>query len=569
MAEGAGVGTRSAEGTPPTERTRGEDAGRGAERGSGSGGTRLVIVADRVSESGLRPLVDDSRFRVESGAEWDRERLLSEIARAEALVVRSATTVDRTLLEAAPRLRVIGRAGVGVDNIDLEAATEWGVAVLNAPAGNTVSAAELTFALILCVVRRVAAADRSVRAGEWRRSALGGTELRGKVLGLVGAGRIGGEVARRARAFGMEVRAYDPYLTSERAEELGVARVELDELLPAADVLSLHVPLTPATRGMIGTDELARMKEGSFLVNAARGGVVDEAALARALGEGRLAGAALDVYEEEPLAEGSPLREAPNLVLTPHLGASTTEAQELVAAEIAQAVRDALLHGDLSRAVNAPAIGGDALRRLRPLLELGRRIGRVATALAPGGIREVDIRYAGGGEEAPRPLGAAVLEGVLAAVVGADQINYVNAFHLAEARGIRVETAHLDCRLDYPEFVEVAVVAEGGRVDVAAALLGQQHHPRIVRIDDYEVSVAPRGTLIVLRNRDVPGVIGKVGSLLGSHHLNIAEYYQSRMTKGGEAMAVVTVDGTVEREVLDALRGIDEVITARVVELEE
>lgn len=532
-----------------------------------AGALFTVVVTDAVSASGLRPLTEDGRFRIEQAAGWDADRLQAALAEADALIIRSATTVDRALLDAAPRLRVVGRAGVGVDNIDLAAATERGIPVLNAPAGNTVSAAELTLALILSLARRVAEADASVRGGRWERSRFAGIELRGKTLGLVGAGRIGGEVARRAQAFGMETVAHDPYLTEERAEEIGVERVELQELLERSDVVTLHVPLTASTRGLIGREELARMKAGAFVVNAARGGVVDEEALAEALAEGRIAGAALDVYDREPLPEDSPLRGCPNVLLTPHLGASTAEAQELVAEEIARAVRDALVDGDLSRAVNAPAIGGEELRRLRPLLLLGEGMGRVALALSDGGASAVEIRCGGPGAESLRPLSAAVLKGLLSHVLGSEQVNFVNALHLAQARGIRVTTSHTEPRHGYGEFLEVVLEADRRGVRVAGALLGEQHHPRIVEIDGYELSVLPQGTLLVLRNLDVPGVIGKVGTLLGEAGLNIGEYYQSRLSAGGEALAAVSVDGPVGEDVVRLLAEIPEITSARAVAL--
>jgi D-3-phosphoglycerate dehydrogenase len=528
--------------------------------------THRVVVADRVSESGLRALLDDDAFEVILGHELAPEELRSALADAEGLVVRSRTQVGRELLEAAPRLVVVGRAGVGVDNIDLEAATERGVAVLNAPAGNTVSAAELAMALILSVVRKIPAAERSVREGRWERSRFAGVELRGRTLGLVGAGRIGGEVARRARPFGLRIVAYDPFLTEERARDLGVERSTLEELLQRADIVSLHVPLTDQTRGMIGPDELARLKPDAFLVNAARGGVVDEEALAAALSEGRLAGAALDVYDAEPLPEDSPLRSAPNLVLTPHLGASTAEAQELVAEEIADAVRAALLHGDLSRALNAPAVGGEKLRKLRPVFELGERIGRLATALSPGGTEGIEVRYHGSMDEALRPLASHVLKGFLGEIVGRDQVNFVNAPYLADVRGIGVATHHLARRTDYTEFVEVLVTAEGGKLRLAGALLGEGH-PRIVRIDDYHVDVTPEGSVLVLRNRDVPGVIGQVGTALGSLGINIAEYHQARLSEGGEALAAVAIDGSIPRETVRELESLSDVIEARAADL--
>jgi D-3-phosphoglycerate dehydrogenase / 2-oxoglutarate reductase len=531
-----------------------------------------VVVADKVSASGLAPLTGDDRFEIIEAAGWPEERLREALAGARGLIVRSATKVTSGVLEAAPSLEVVGRAGVGVDNIDMDAATARGVAVLNAPAGNTVSAAELTMALMLAAVRKVAGADRSVRRGEWNRKDYGGNELRWKTLGLVGAGRIGSEVARRARAFKMKVVAYDPYLPEERAQELGIKLVSLETLLESADVVSLHTPLTDTTRGIIGTNEMARMKPTAFLVNVGRGGLTDEAALARALQEGSLAGAALDVFETEPLPDDSPLRSAPNLVLTPHLGASTEEAQERVAEEIAHAIRAALLEGDLSRALNAPAIGGEALRRLRPLLDLGGRMGRLAFVLADGGIREVEIRYAGSeaerkGVEPLKPLAAAVMAGVLAEIVGRDGVNFVNALHLAKTRGIRVATSTDPRHRDYAEYLEASVESEGSTVRVAGAVLGERFL-RVVSIDGMDIDLPPHGTMIVLRNQDVPGVIGRVGTALGEREMNIADYRQSRAAPGGKAMAVVTVDGEVGADTLAALREIPEVRDARMVRLD-
>jgi D-3-phosphoglycerate dehydrogenase len=312
-----------------------------------------VVVTDHVSESGLAPLLEDGRFQVTRVDDSATDAFQAALAEADGLVVRSATRVTRELLAKGPRLKVVGRAGVGVDNIDLPAATERGIAVLNSPAGNTVAAAELTMALILSVVRRVAEADRSMRAGKWERSRLRGLQLKDRTLGLVGAGRIGSEVASRCRAFGMKILAYDPYLTAERANDIGLALTGLDEVLTHGDIISLHVPLTDETFHLIDEGALSRMKPGAFVVNVSRGGVIDEEALGRALIGGRLAGAALDVFEFEPLPTNSPLLNLPNVVLTPHLGASTVEAQELVAREIAESVRDALALGDLSGSVNS------------------------------------------------------------------------------------------------------------------------------------------------------------------------------------------------------------------------
>jgi D-3-phosphoglycerate dehydrogenase len=319
--------------------------------------TFTVLVTDRVSDEGLAPLLEDDRFDVEIIPESDSEEFESGLSSTSALIVRSATRVDEAMIARAPDLRVIGRAGVGVDNIDLGAATTRGVAVFNAPGANTNAAAELTMALMLSLVRRVPEADRSVRAGKWERASFKGVELKGRTLGLVGAGRIGGEVALRCQVFGMDVLVYDPYLSEERANNLGVRLVDLEDVIENADVISCHVPLTEETRGLINADFLHRMKDAAYVINASRGGVIDESALASALHCGTIAGAALDVYESEPLGETSPLREAPNLVLTPHLGASTEEAQVGVASEVAIRIHAALVEGDVSAALNAADLG--------------------------------------------------------------------------------------------------------------------------------------------------------------------------------------------------------------------
>jgi len=526
-----------------------------------------VLLADNIDSEGLEPLRADGRFELEVRTGLKGEELARAIAGFDAVIVRSATRITREALAYADRLKVIGRAGVGVDNIDVEAATERGIAVLNAPSGNTISAAELTMALLLALVRRIPAADRSMKAGEWDRKSFSGIELYGKTLGLIGAGRIGREVAKRARAFEMRVIAYDPYLTEEQARALDIERASFDEVLRRADVVSLHVPLTETTAGMINEAALAKMKPGALLVNAARGGVVDEDAVYRFLQEGRLGGAAFDVYEEEPLPADHPLRKLNNVVLTPHLGASTEEAQRNVALEIAEAVRAALTEGDFSRAVNAPAIGGEAMRRLRPLLDLAERLGRLAAALGDGAIKSIEVRYAGQVEEGLRPVAAATLVGVLKDVVGASAVNLVNALHLAQSRGIAVQQVRRGPHTDYAEYVELQLTRERGETRVAGALLSESH-ARVVGIDNFHVDVVPRGSLVVLRNRDVPGVIGRVGTLLGSAGINIAEYHQARHEAGGEALAAISVDGRLSAEVIDALRKAPEILEVRQAQLD-
>ena len=526
-----------------------------------------VLVADPISADGLRPLADDPRFELIEKSGLKGDALAAAIKGCDAVIVRSSTRITRESLAQADALRVIGRAGVGVDNIDVDAATERGVAVLNAPSGNTISAAELAFALLLALVRRIPGADRSMREGEWDRKSFNGTELFGKTLALVGAGRIGSAVAKRAQAFGMHVIAFDPYLSDERAVQQDIERVSLDDAIARADVLSLHVPLTDATAGLIGAAQLARMKPTAMLINAARGGVVDEMALHEALVGKRIAGAAIDVFAEEPLPSDHPLRHAPNAVLTPHLGAATAEAQQNVALEIAEAIRRALIDGDMTSAVNAPAIGGEQMRRMRPMLDLAERLGRLAAALEEAPTTGVTLRYGGPAEGMLEMIASAALVGLLRPAVGTGGVNLVNAIHLAETRGISVERTRVGTHGSDEEFVEVRVGSMGAEVRVAGALVAGRH-PRIVRINRHRVVVHPSGTLVIIRNRDVPGVIGHVGTVLGRAGINIAEYHQARLQAGGEALAAVSVDGRLDERVVADLRALDDVVDVRQVELD-
>ncbi|HWV55968.1 MAG TPA: phosphoglycerate dehydrogenase [Longimicrobiales bacterium] len=550
--------TANEAGTAVAERRAGEP--RGNER-------YRVLIADRISAAGLEPLRSDDRFELVEQTGLKGEELARTLAGFDAVIVRSATKITREALAYADRLQVIGRAGVGVDNIDVEAATELGIAVLNAPSGNTISAAELAFALLLALVRRVPAADRSMKEGQWDRNRFSGNELFGKTMGLVGAGRIGGEVARRARVFGMDVIAFDPYLTEDRAAALDIRLGTLDEVLEQADVISLHVPYTASTANMIGAEQIARMKKTAYLVNAARGGVVDEQALYEALSEGRLAGAAIDVFAEEPLPADSPLRRLDNVVLTPHLGASTVEAQENVALEIGVAVRAALIESDYSRAVNAPAIGGEEMRRLQPLLDLAERLGRLACSMSRGAIEGIEVRYAGESGDLLKPLASGAVIGVLSGVLGEGAVNFVNALHLAEQRGIDIRQVKLGPHADYSEYIEVRIQGSEGYTRVAGALLGDRY-PRVVRIDEFHTDILPRNTLVVLRNRDVPGVIGRVGTVLGEEQINIAEYHQARLEIGGEALAAVTIDGRLDARTIKRLKDLPEIQGVWQVELD-
>jgi D-3-phosphoglycerate dehydrogenase len=529
--------------------------------------TFRVLIADKIAPEGLTPLSDDPRFELITRPGLPLEELTEALADVDAVIVRSAVKVPREALAKASRLRVIGRAGVGVDTIDVTAATERGIAVLNAPAGNTISAAELTMALMLSVARRVAAADRSMKAGAWDRGAFGGSELYGKTLGLVGAGRIGSEVAARARAFGMRVLIHDPYLHADRAEAIGATLAPLDEVLRTADVISIHAPLTEATAGMIGAPQLALLKPTAVLLNVARGEILQEDALVEALRGRRIGGAGLDVFHVEPLPADHPLRTLDNVVLTPHLGASTEEAQQNVALEIAAAIRDALLEGDLTRAVNAPAIGGERMRRLRPMLDLAERLGRIGAALAGDQLAQIEVRYAGREDDGLQPLAASAVIGALAGAIRRHAVNIVNALHLAASRGIAVERTRLAPRADYAAYLEVRCTGTTGTVLVAGAVL-EETHLRVVRIDSHRVDIIPQGDLVLLRNRDVPGVIGQVGTALAMTGINIGQYHVARDMAGGEALAAIGVDARLDPAMVDRLRAIPDVLAVRQVALD-
>lgn len=531
-----------------------------------SRGPKRLIVADPLLSDGLDVLREATGLAVEDHTEDDRGQLAHALHGAAGLIVRSRTKVDAELIQASDSLEVIGRAGAGVDNIDMAEATRRGIAVLNAPGANTFSTAELAFGLLIAAARRIGEADASVRAGEWRRKELRGSQLHGKTLGVIGAGRIGAEVARRARAFGMRVVAHDPYVTAERANELGIELLSLEELLPLANALTLHVPLSDENRGLIGREQIAALPKGAIVVNAARGGLVDEVALAEALTSGHLLAAGLDVYESEPLPEDSPLRPAPNLVFTPHIGASTIEAQREVSRQIAVAVRDALLLDDYQAALNAPYEAGDR-DRTGPVMELGRRLGAVLAALEDGPHGRLEVRYAGSVDGVLRPLAAAAVEGFLRTRV-AQPINVVNALSVATERGLEVARVRTGALADYTNYVELEASAGSETVTVGGALLGDRQHPRIVKIGTFHVDTVPEGTLLLIRNRDVPGVIGEVGSKLGQAGVNIAEYHQSRRKAGGKALGVVTVDGEVPLNVLEDLRALPAVEEVRQVQFD-
>ncbi|MGC2416457.1 MAG: phosphoglycerate dehydrogenase, partial [Candidatus Acidiferrales bacterium] len=494
--------------------------------------------------------------------------LPSEIADADALVVRSATKVTAALLEKAGRLRAIGRAGVGVDNVDVDAATRRGVLVMNTPGGNSVSVAEHTLALMLGLARAVPQANASIHAGKWEKSAFSGTELRGTTIGLVGLGRVGTEVARRARALEMKVLAHDPFVTPAAAAEVEVELVPLDDLLRRSDVISLHTSLSAQTEKLIDAAAIAKMKKGVRIINCARGELIDEAALAEALKSGHVAGAALDTFAKEP-PKDSPLVGLPNVIATPHIAGSTAEAQEEVGTAIAQQLRDFLADGTIRNAVNMPALSPDQYRRLRPYLELGERLGSFVAQASPSHtFGRVRIRYAGEPAElGSHMIGKAVLVGALNSVLD-EKVNLVNAAEEAAARGVVVEETTRRRERGYPNTVEVSV-SNGGREFSLEGVVAQDGSPRILALDGIALESPLEGTLLLSRNIDVPGVIGRIGTALGNLGINVSTFALGRRAPAGgsEALALVGLDGNVSASVVQEILGLPSVTEARLVRL--
>ncbi|MCE5269788.1 phosphoglycerate dehydrogenase [bacterium] len=523
-----------------------------------------ILVADPLSEEGLSVLrrIEGAEIEIKTGL--DEAALAEAVAGVSALVIRSGVKVTRRVIESADCLKVIGRAGVGVDNVDLDAATERGIVVMNTPSGNTVAAAEHTWGLLLALARKIPAAAASFKAGKWERGKFVGNELCGKTLGVVGLGRIGSEVARYAQAFRMRVLAYDPFISESRAAEQEITLAPLEELFEKADVVSLHLPVTEETRKLVGVKLLGKMKKSALLVNCARGALVDEAALLAALNEGRLAGAALDVFSKEP-PESLDLVLHEKVVATPHLGASTREAQINVGVQIAEQIEAVLSRNVYDNAVNLPITDFALVEKFGPWVELTGRIGVFMAKFMTGGVRQVSISCAGGCTEALQPLKLTLLKGLLTPVTAGGNVNFVNAGFLARQRGITVESSSTD-RADYTSQVACSVVTDSESLTVVGTVFGGELQ-RIVRINEFHMDVNPRGHLLVIKNADVPGVIGQVGGVLGAAGLNIAEYRLGRDDQRRNTLSLISVDSVIPESVMENIRAIPAIQFARVVEV--
>ncbi len=524
----------------------------------------VVLLAEELSPAVVAELGDGFDVRQVDGA--DRAALLPALAGADAVLVRSATRVDAEALAAAPRLKVVARAGVGFDNVDVPAATARGVLVVNAPTSNIVSAAEQAVVLLLACARYTAAADADLKAGRWRRSRWTGVEVAGKTVGVVGLGRIGVLFAQRMSAFGTRLIAYDPYISAARAAQIGVRLVGLDELLRESDFISIHLPKTPETAGLIGAEQLKQCKPSVRIVNAARGGLVDEAALAEALAAGTVAGAGIDVFEHEPTTE-SPLFAFDSVVVTPHLGASTVEAQEKAGLAVARSVRLALSGEFVPDAVNVQA-GGPVAQEIRPALPLAEKLGRVFSALAGGVASRVEVEVRGEiAQHDVRVLQLAALKGVFADVVD-EQVTFVNAPALASERGVETSLTADRESAEYRNLVRVAgVLPDGTPVSVAGTLTGPRQVEKLTEIDGFDVEIPSAEHLLVLEYDDRPGVVGTIGVALGEAGVNIAGAQVSRTAQGGAALMVLTVDSAVPAQVLHAISTAIGARSARTVDL--
>ncbi len=519
-----------------------------------------VLIADDLSPR-CAEILRAGGLEVDVRTKLPPEEFARILGEYDGLVIRSATKVTGEALERAGRLKVIGRAGIGLDNVDLAAASARGIVVMNTPGGNTITTAEHTIAMMLALCRDIPQATASCKAGKWEKNRFMGVEVFNKTLGIVGLGNIGQVVADRALGLKMKVVAHDPFLSPERARALGVELVDLDTLLRQADIITLHTPFTPETKGLIDAAALAKTRRGVMIVNCARGGIVDETALAEAIARGHVRGAALDVFEQEPPPADHPLLKLPQVICTPHLGASTAEAQENVAVAIAEQVVGYLVHGQIANAVNVPSVPADVLPRLRPWLLLAERLGAFEAQTAPAGIQEVRITFQGEIAAGPTaPVTVSLLKGLLAPVLK-ENVNFVNAPLLARERGIQVvESRREDCE-DFHSLlsVEVRTPAGSGRVD--GTIYGKQEL-RIVRVNDYRLEAAPEGRLLVMVNHDKPGVIGAIGTTLGAHGINIARMHLGRESVGGRAISIIQVDQPLSRDDLRALQALPNVIHA-------
>jgi D-3-phosphoglycerate dehydrogenase len=524
-----------------------------------------VLLSDKLSPQG-KEILKKRGLEFDEKTELPPDQLKEMLGQYDGIIIRSGTKLTKDLLEKPGRLKAIARAGVGVDNVDVPAATEKGIVVMNTPGGNTVSTAELTFSMLLALSRKIPQACESLRKGEWKRSKFAGVEVRNKVLGVIGLGRIGAQLCQYAKAFGMRVIGYDPYVSADRAEQIGVEMVDLDQIIGQSDYISVHTPLTSETRNILGRDAIAKMKPGACIINCARGGIVDEEALAEALQSGKLGGAAIDVWSQEPPA-GNRLLQLENVVGTPHLGASTKEAQDNVALEAAELMADFLLEGKVKNAVNVPSFDEKLLQQLRPYIFLSERLGSLVAQMLKGNLKSLEVAYSGELEQSDvAPVTIGMLKGFLGHVLESD-VNEVNAVSKAKERGIHVIESKTSKSEDFAALVKVTAKSDLEEISVAGTVFGKKNDPRIVRVNDFHVDAVPTGSLIIIMNWDRPGAIGKIGTTLGKNNVNIADMTLGRKKAGESAVIVLNIDGEIPEKVVGELKQLPEVIDVKVVHL--
>ncbi|MFA5199844.1 MAG: phosphoglycerate dehydrogenase [Candidatus Omnitrophota bacterium] len=525
-----------------------------------------VLVSDALSQEGLNVFKGSKELEVDVKTDLKPDALKEIIKDYDALVVRSATKVTKDIIDAAKKLKVIGRAGVGLDNVDLDAATQKGIIVMNTPAGNTISTAEHTFSMILALSRNIPQANSSMKKGEWKRSKFMGVELYNKVLGIVGFGRIGSEVAKRALSFGMKVLAYDPFLSKQVAESIGIELAELKKVLTESDYITVHTPLTDETRHMISDKEFGIMKKGVRIINCARGGIIDEVALAKAVKEGKVLGAAMDVFENEPLTPDNELLKLDNVVTTPHLGASTEEAQVNVAIEVAEIVRDALLGRGIRNAANYPCLDAEASKILNPYINLGEKMGLFGGQLVEGRTEEVTISYSGTITKYDlSPVTMSIVKGLLTPILK-ETVNFVNGISLLKQRGIKLLESKSAQEGEFVNLIQLDIKTDKETKSISGTLSGNKQ-PRIVKIDDYYLELYPIGEMIFIRNLDKPGLIGNLGTLMGKNDINIAAMALGRNKPGDKAISVWSVDNQVDPKIQEKIRKIENILTVKVIKI--
>ena len=522
-----------------------------------------ILVTDALSDSGLKILEKEKGFKIDVKTGLSTEELGDIIGLYDALLVRSGTKVTGELIQKAHKLKIIGRAGVGIDNVDVEAATRKGIIVMNTPGGNTISTAEHTMSLILSLVRSVPQANSSLKQGEWARKKFKGVELYGKTLGVIGMGRIGTEVTKRAQAFQMKILAYDPFLSVDIAQKLDVEIVSLDELFERSNIITIHVPITSETKNLINRDALSKMKDGVYIINCARGGLIDEDALADSLTSGKVAGAALDVFEYEP-PKDNPLINLSNVVATPHLGSLTKEAQVNVSVDVAKQLVAALKGGRIINSVNTPSFDEEYMKQMNPYMFLGERLGLLLTQIMEGNLNLLKIEYRGEILHLDvTPVTLCILRGILKTVI--EEVNIVNAAYLAKERGIRIIESKTAIDEEFNDVILLEATCGNQVFSVEGAIFGARKEARIVRINGYHVDAVPAGNLLLVTNEDKPGVIGQLSTLLGKNNINIAAMTVGRNIPGGKALSVIEIDGDLSEEILEDIAAVDNVVDANVV----